>query len=979
MSAVAPLASQPRPCPANPLPAAIVELAVERIAAFKASAEQHQGLEKKLTNSHFAEQLQRVWGCSDYCAQQAAQNPELFAAQLESGELEHRWSRTEWQKQLAATLVDCADEEQLGQRLRQFRRRAMLRIVWRDFAGLAPLLETTADMSALAEVCVRAALDFLTPLAEAQWGQPIGRDSGEPQQLLVLGMGKLGGYELNVSSDIDLIFAYPERGETRPLAGSGRAIDNQTFFIKLGQKLIKALDAPTVDGFVFRVDMRLRPYGQSGALVLNFDAIEEYYLTQGREWERYAMVKARVIAGPAAAAAELMATLRPFVYRKYLDYGAIEALRELQQNIRREVARQQLDSNIKRGAGGIREVEFIAQALQIIRGGRERQLQTTELAVALAEIVAAGIWPQAEIDSLWQSYQFLRHSEHAIQAINDRQSQQLPSDELDQLRVALLAGAADWPAYLKQLQQCRQQVSSCFDALFAAPDEDEQEASCDCWPLQGERTELEAPLVASLEQLGYDDAASAAGALLSFSGSRAVDSLAREPRQRLDRLMPKIIPGCSGEQAAQTLQRLLKLVEAVLRRSAYLALLNENPAALAQLLRLCRGSSFIAEQLTRYPVLLDELLDAGTLYTPSDRGALQGELANSVLRIADSDLEEQMNALRYFVSAHKLRVAACDLTDVLPVMQVSDYLTWLAEVAVEYAIELAWRQLVERHGEPASRDGRRPGFIAVGYGKLGGIELGYNSDLDMVFIHNGDNNLSTCAAVSQRQIDNATFFTRLGQRIIHILATQTQAGSAYEVDLRLRPSGNSGQLVVSLDGFAKYQREQAWTWEQQALVRARCVAGDSDLAEQFAALREELLCRPRDRGVLRQEVVAMRDKMRQHLGSPPTAELFDLKQDAGGIVDIEFMVQFALLSAAHSAPQLARWSDNIRLLEALADSGQLAPQSAAALTDAYKAYRSVGHRLQLQAQPARLPGEALLEQRRAVQAVWAELMGAETN
>lgn len=980
MSAAAPLVSQPRKPAENTLPAAIAELAGERIHAFGSSAEQQQWLEQKLVDSHFAKQLQRVWGCSDYCAQQANQHPELFMAQVESGELEQSWSRAEWDAQLAASLVGCRDEEQLGERLRQFRRRAMLRIVWRDFAGLAPLLETTADMSALAEACVRAAINYLAPLAQAQWGQPIGRESGEPQQLLVLGMGKLGGYELNVSSDIDLIFAYPERGETQPVAGSAaRSIDNQTFFIKLGQKLIKALDAPTVEGFVFRVDMRLRPYGQSGALVLNFDAIEEYYLTQGREWERYAMVKARVIAGPVQAAAELMATLRPFVYRKYLDYGAIDALRELQQNIRREVAHQQLDNNIKRGAGGIREVEFIAQALQIIRGGRERQLQTPELAVALAEIVAAGIWPQAEIDNLWQSYQFLRHSEHAIQAINDRQSQQLPSDELDQLRLAVLAGAADWPAYLEQLQGCRQQVSRCFDALFAAPDEDEQKVNCDCWPLHGERAELEAPLVKVLGELGYDDAASAANALLSFSASRAVDSLAREPRQRLDRLIPKIIPGCSGEQATQTLLRLLKLIESVLRRSAYLALLNENPAALAQLLRLCRGSSFIAEQLTRYPVLLDELLDAGTLYTPSGRTALQEELANSVLRIADSDLEEQMNALRYFVSAHKLRVAACDLTDVLPVMQVSDYLTWLAEVAVEYAIELGWRQLVERHGEPGSRDGRRPGFIAVGYGKLGGIELGYNSDLDMVFIHNADNNLATSAAVGQRQIDNATFFTRLGQRVIHILATQTQAGSAYEVDLRLRPSGNSGQLVVSLEGFAKYQREQAWTWEQQALVRARCVAGDTALAEQFAALRQQLLCRPRERAVLRQEVVAMRDKMRQHLGSSPNAGLFDLKQDAGGIVDIEFMVQFALLFAAHKAPQLVRWSDNIRLLEALAEGGQLAPQSAAALTQAYKAYRSAGHRLQLQAQPARLPNDALLDQRAAVQAVWAELMGAETD
>ncbi len=982
MSRTAPLPSQPRPLAA--LPDQLAALAAERCGDFIALADAGGLLREQLGDAEFAAQLARVWGCSDYAAQQAYQHPALFVAQLQSGELWRSWSYADWAAELDAVLAGCASEEQLGAALRQFRRRALLRIIWRDLAGLAALLETTADMSALAEVCVRAALAFLTPLAEAQWGQPIGRDSGAVQQLLVLGMGKLGGGELNVSSDIDLIFCYPERGETRPLPGSrARAIDNQTFFIKLGQKLIKALDAPTVDGFVFRVDMRLRPYGQSGALVLNFDAMEEYYLTQGREWERYAMVKARVIAGPAEPAGELMAMLRPFVYRKYLDYGAIDALRELQQSIRREVARQQLDNNIKRGAGGIREAEFTAQALQIIRGGRERQLQTAQLCSALAELAAAAILTQPEVDSLWAGYQFLRHSEHAIQAINDRQTQQLPSEPLDQLRVAVLAGCADWPSYQAALAEQRSAVSALFDSLFAATEQPEPEQGSELWPLRGERDELQAPLQQALADSGYRagaDASAAATALIELAASRAVGNLERQPRERLDRLLPKIILGCGGtEQPAQTLLRLLRLVEAVLRRSAYLALLNENPAALDQLMRLCAGSSFIAEQLTRHPMLLDELLDAGTLYTPSDRAALQAQLQASVLRIADDDLEEQMNALRYFVSAHQLRVAACDLTGVLPVMQVSDYLTWLAEVAVEQAIEWGWRQLVARHGEPGSGDGARPGFIAVGFGKLGGIELGYSSDLDMVFVHNADNQLATSAAAGQRQIDNATFFTRLGQRVMHILSTQTPAGSAYEVDMRLRPSGNSGQLVVPLGGFAKYQREQAWTWEHQALVRARPVAGDAELAAQFDAVRREILCRQRDPVALKAEVVAMREKMRSHLASPANADQFDLKQDRGGIVDIEFMVQFALLKAAHHHPELARWSDNIRLIESLSASAELAPDSAAVLTAAYQAYRTAGHRQQLQAQPAKLAGDALAEQRRAVQAVWAELMATETH
>lgn len=980
MSTATPLSSQPRPVIA--LPTELAALGAGRIASFVALPEVGPQLAQRLGDLVLAEQLARVWACSDYCAQQAALHPHLFISQLASGELGVSWSPAEWAEQLDDTLRDCAGEEQLGAALRQFRRRAMLRIIWRDLAGLAPLLETTADMSALAEVCVRGALAVLTPLAEAQWGQPIGRDSGQHQQLLVIGMGKLGGYELNVSSDIDLIFCYPERGETAPLAGSSaRPIDNQTFFIKLGQKLIKALDAPTVDGFVFRVDMRLRPYGQSGALVLNFDAMEEYYLTQGREWERYAMVKARVIAGQADEASQLLAMLRPFVYRKYLDYGAIDALRELQQSIRREVARQQLGNNIKRGAGGIREAEFTTQALQIIRGGRERQLQTQQLRIALAEIAAAAIFTESEVDCLWQSYQFLRHSEHAIQAIGDRQTQQLPSEPLDQLRVAVLAGCDSWDGFQAALAGHRGVVSAQFDQLFTAPEPDDNQQGSELWPLYGERDELRQPLVEALRAEGYPDseADQAATALIELAASRAVGNLERQPRERLDRLLPKIIVGCGGgERPSQTLLRLLRLIEAVLRRSAYLALLNENPAALEQLLLLCRGSSFIAEQLTRYPALLDELLDAGTLYTPSHRAALQEQLEASVLRIAYDDLEEQMNALRYFVSAHKLRVAACDLTGVLPVMQVSDYLTWLAEVAVEQAIEWAWRQLVARHGEPGS-SGKRPGFIAVGYGKLGGIELGYSSDLDMVFIHDANPQLATCAAPEQRQIDNATFFTRLGQRVVHILSTQTPAGSAYEVDMRLRPSGSSGQLVTSLAGFAKYQRDQAWTWEHQALVRARPIAGSKALAAEFNVLRSEILCRQRESKNLKAEVVAMRDKMRSHLGSAATLPVFDLKQDGGGIVDIEFMVQFALLNAAHNAPELARWSDNIRLIEALSGAGELAPDSAAVLTAAYQAYRSAGHRLQLQAQPARLAGEALAAERRGVEAIWADLMTINTD
>ncbi len=923
-------------------------------------------LDRQLEDETFAEQLRWVWAGSEFVAQTCIQFPELLRTLVASGEL--LTSRSD--DGVPAELQAYESEKLLHSGLRKFRRRQMLRIIWRDLTRLADTMETTGDMSWLADVTIKAALDFLYAMLAERWGTPLGAESGQPQELVVLGMGKLGAGELNVSSDIDLIFTYAEAGDTK---GGRSQCSNQEFFIRLGQKLIQALDNKTVDGFVFRVDMRLRPYGESGTLVLNFAAMEDYYQAQGRDWERYAMIKCRAITGDFAVQSELMAILRAFTYRRYIDFGAIQALRDMKAMITREVLRRGLGSDIKLGPGGIREIEFTAQAFQLIRGGRDRQFQTASLRRALALIDEDALLPEGSGAKLWQSYCFLRDVEHLIQSWRDQQSQLLPDGELERLCMAAMMGFADWAGFMRELDGHRDFVRSVFNGFAEDADEVSGEARAEAWSFD-EPEQVATRLV----ELGYSDAGLAGKVLQGLLASSAVQAMPMDTRVRLDGLLPLLIEGCAElENSAQTLQRTALLVEAVARRSAYLVLLIESPAALAQLVKLCAASPWIAESLASNPALLDELLDARTLYTPPDRAQLADELRQLLLRIPDDDLEAQMETLRYFRLAHGLRVAACEVMGVLPLMRVSDYLTWLAEVMLEQVLAIAWHDMTGRYGLPCNADGQTPGLLIVGYGKLGGIELGHGSDLDMVFIHNATQGLNTDG---ERSVDNETFFARLGQRILHILGTRMASGVLYETDMRLRPSGNSGLLVCSLSAFEKYQRESAWTWEQQALVRARAIAGDHPLAEQFEALRRQLLAQDRDHETLREEVVAMRAKMFDHLGSGLGAQAegaFNLKQDGGGIVDIEFMVQFAVLAQSNSDPDVARWQDNIRILAALVGAGFFSTGEGEQLTQAYIAYRSAGHRLQLQQLPGVVKTGEFDTHRQTVGAIWARLFDSE--
>ncbi|MFK7977049.1 MAG: bifunctional [glutamate--ammonia ligase]-adenylyl-L-tyrosine phosphorylase/[glutamate--ammonia-ligase] adenylyltransferase [Halioglobus sp.] len=907
-------------------------------------------------------QRQKVLACSPFVAEQIRRRPELLLSLLESGELQERLT----EEALLAGLQSATpgNEDESLSVLRQYRQRHMVRIIWRDLCRLADTTETTRDTSLLAEACITFAQNQTMRELELRYGKPRSSESGNAQQMIVLAMGKLGARELNVSSDIDLIFAYPCAGNTD---GDEKSLSNEEFFTQVGRGVINLLDKTTADGFVFRVDMRLRPYGDSGALVHNFASLESYYQEQGRDWERYAMIKARPITGDLEDREALMASLQPFVYRKYVDFGVIDSLRSMKQMIAAEEHRRGLQNDIKLGPGGIREIEFIAQCFQLIRGGRDLQLQQRELLPVLSACVELGILPAAAESELRMAYLFLRDTEHALQGFQDRQTQALPTDDYPQLALANAMHCATWAEYVVLLDSHRDKVREHFANLIADPDEESNDAAPELVGIWGEHVDVQV-----LASIGYQQPEASSKAIVSLHNNPRIVALQSEGRERLDQFIPRLVSSCAEvEHPDLALQRVLPLVLAIARRSVYLAMLLENPPALTELVLLCSASPWISDQLEHNPVLLDELLDRASLYTAPDKNLLRDELRQQVSRLPLGDLEAQMDALRYFKASHVLRVAASELVGRLPLMKVSDKLTWIAEVILEQVLAVAWADLTGKYGNPASAN-ETMGFAVYAYGKLGGIELGYGSDLDLVFIYQ-DGKGSTDG---ERSIDNAVFYTRLGQRLIHILETRMYMGQMNEVDMRLRPSGSSGMLVSTVGGFRHYQQTDAWTWEHQALVRARFVAGDESLAREVDQVREDVLRQTRNEVRLAEEVCAMRSKMRRHLLPDDQAQEreFDLKQGVGGIVDIEFMVQYAVLAWSANEPELVRWSDNVRILQTLGREGFFKQPECEALTQAYLAYRSAAHQLSLQ-QSGAVPADQFVAEREAVTAKWVQLFG----
>ncbi len=834
-----------------------------------------------------------------------------------------------WAENLRTSLESLSDMTQVKSLLRRERNRLQLHLVHRHISCRAPLAETVGNVSAMAAATVDAALDWChrTLAATRGFGNPQDA-SGSPQCLVVLALGKLGARELNLSSDVDLVLAYPEAGETT----AGKTC--QQFFVRVAQMLVDALDPVTVDGFAFRIDLRLRPYGDSGPLVMHFDAMETYFETQGRDWERYAFIKARPCAGDVSAGHEMLKRLQPVVYRRYLDFGALSALRDMKARIRAE---RHAEGNIKLGEGGIREIEFGVQVMQLIFGGREPQLRQNGLQPALDALVRTGhIFPETA-ETLRSAYVFLRDLEHSLQARADEQTQTLPYDPEHRLQIALMMGFGSYDELLQVLDVHRQCVRSFFDGVIAPVEPaDTSEVHWD-----------DVPAAVNAWQLGESEAAAQELRQLLLARDRA--SVGREGRERLDILMPELLSELHGAaDAGMVLARLTPILRGILRRSAYLALLHENPSARRLLVDLVRKSSWIAERLCAHPMHMDALLDDRGMHQLPSSEMLRAEIQERLSTVAKDDAERRMDVLREFREQYSFRIALAELREKLPLMKISDYYTFLAEALLQESLDMAW---VDCQG-PAERR-----FIIVGYGKLGGLELGPSSDLDIVFLHDFHD-------------EQSQWLARFARRLLHILTTNTYNGPLYTIDMRLRPSGNAGMIVSSLAGFLSYQEERAWTWEQQALVRTRSVAGDPELRERFEKHRSELLCRPRDVHKLKADVVAMRQRMLNH----ELAEA-DLKRSSGGIVDIEFMVQYFVLAHAHDHPELAIWPDNVRILEAAASSGVLPKATAEALKDAYLALRAESHRRALDL-PDRARAVRLLKtHEELVRGTWTTLFG----
>ncbi|MBI9075018.1 MAG: bifunctional [glutamate--ammonia ligase]-adenylyl-L-tyrosine phosphorylase/[glutamate--ammonia-ligase] adenylyltransferase [Desulfatibacillum sp.] len=951
------------------LPAALTARMEERVDAFALEL-QGAGLAPP-DEEQVQEVLPLIFTCSDFVYQYCLRRPEAFCELARHDLLQGR-EEEHMRHDLEELCKDVEDKTELMGALRRFRNREMVRIAWRDLAGWDDLTHTLHSLSALARICLDQAIVKLRGWLIKTWGAPTG-PGGEEVGLVVMGMGKLGARELNFSSDIDLIFAYKQNGNT---AGGNKSITNLEFFTKLCKDLVQTIGATTELGHVFRVDIRLRPDGENGPIVMPFSAMEHYYQYQGREWERYAWIKARPVAGDIEAGKELLQILKPFLYRKYLDYTVFEALREMKRMISQEVKRKGLEHNIKIGPGGIREIEFMGQVMQLIRGGIMPALQEPGILEILEILKEHNLLPLDVCEDLAKAYVVLRRTENRIQEFGDRQEHKIPRTLTEQMCLALSMGFWAWEDFEHFLSRQRQKVQSHFEELLAEPEErsaigGDTQALLWVWHQTVSREQA----IEMLALAGFDDPEQAESQISDLKKSPQGRNLTEHARLQLDRLIPAVLADAGqASQPELALKRVLTLVEAVTRRTAYLSLMVENPEVLKRLIMLCDSSPLIASLVTRYPALLDELMDPKILYNPLDRWELDRDLHLRMKGLNPEDEEEFLEQLRMFKQVNVLRVIAADVTGSLPLMRVSDHLTEIAECILSKSLDMAWNHVVKKHGEPTcllSHCQCQRGFSVVAYGKLGGIELSYGSDLDMVFLHAGITGEMT---KSSNPLYNAAFFARLGQRVIHILGAHTSSGICYETDMRLRPSGGGGLLVSHVEAFNDYQRNQARSWEHQALVRARPVTGDVGMASRFYRIRREVLCTYRNDTSLKTEVVKMRNLMKKELEKKKPG-LFDIKQGAGGIVDIEFLVQYLVLSRAHDIPSLTDWTDNMRLLEAIT-AAQLMPETmSSALKEAYLVLRGHVHALAREDKPALVAEEEVAEVRETVMAAWKHFFG----
>jgi len=878
----------------------------------------------------------RASGMSRYARRVLEQEPGL----LPVASLHAPFSADEMRAALAAEI---SDETALMRVLRDLRKRVMLRVITRDLCGLATLEEVISTVSTLADIAIAAAVAHLESRLAAEYGEPSGEAGQLTQKMHVVAMGKLGGSELNVSSDIDLVFVYPEEGETR----GARPLSNHEFFVRLARRLIALLSEMTADGYVFRVDMRLRPLGADGPIVCSFGMLENYFVTQGREWERYAWIKARVVCGDRAP--ELLEELvRPFVFRRHLDYSAFESMRELHRDVRREVERRDILDNIKLGPGGIREIEFIVQLFQLIRGGRDAALRATPTLTVLPLLSERNLLPHAAVQELTDAYVFLRNLEHRLQYLDDKQTQTLPGDGDDQELIAAAMGCAGYAQFRAQLEHHRGNVTSHFVSIFAAS-RDDAHSLAELWRGGDAKHDLDV-----LHGLGYRTPQQTLERIAALRESSRLRQMPESSRARMQHLVPLVIEIAARQSDPDTtLERMLQLLESISRREAYLALLLQFPGTIERGAQLADASPWAAAYLTRHPILLDELLDTTALYAPPDWKALGAQL-RAQLDEAGSDMERQMDTLRHFKHAQTMRLLAQDLTGELPLEKLSDHLSDLADLILSETLRLTWQGLRSKHCD-------EPRFAIVAYGKLGGKELGYASDLDLIFLYDDE------APQAQEN------YARLAPRFNHALTSLTPAGALYESDLRLRPDGSGGLLVSSVAAFAEYQAKRAWVWEHQALTRARFAAGASDIGASFEAIRIEVLRKRRDLAQLRSEVVTMRETI--FTAHPNHSSHFDIKHDRGGLIDVEFIVQYLVLGHSHRHAELTGNIGNLALLRLAARLGLIAEAEAVAANDAYRRLRQLQHARRLQNDKyARVETAALKTEIAAVKTLWTSVL-----
>ncbi|KAF1721534.1 bifunctional [glutamate--ammonia ligase]-adenylyl-L-tyrosine phosphorylase/[glutamate--ammonia-ligase] adenylyltransferase [Pseudoxanthomonas wuyuanensis] len=867
---------------------------------------------ERLADAAFAAQVAKLIVASDFALETLCRQPALLA----------QLARDNAPAPLPAPVLEPQQPELWPAQLRRYRSAESTRLVWRDVHGLDDVDATLADATRLAEVCLQTALQAL----EGEFAQRHGvvrNTEGAPQRLVVFGLGKLGGGELNFSSDIDLVYAYPEGGQS----DGARALAAEDYFARLGQRLAKLLDEPTVDGFCHRVDLRLRPFGNAGRVALSFAGMDQYFQREGRDWERYAWLKARAVAGDIEAGEQWLASLRPFVYRRYLDYTALDGLREMKAAIAAEVARRELADDIKRGPGGIREIEFLVQALQLIRGGREASLRERRLLPALQALVQAGQVTPADGQALAAAYRFLRRIENRLQMLRDAQTHMLPEDAGDRARIARALGYAGWPALEDSLQAQRARVSREFAELLAPRKRRiAADALSQYWRGLPEGSQAE-----TLAAAGFADAAGADAALRDFARYSGVRGLSDAARARLDRVVPALLDAAAkSPHPDAALKRALALLQAILRRASYLALLDEQPSALARLVDVLARSALLAERLALYPLLLDELLDSRVAGPMPERRLMRQQCTAA---LQEEDPEAALRLLNECRLALSFRIALAALDQRQPPSDSTRQLAWLADEVVAAVLQMA-------HQDVAGAHGRVPGgrFAILGYGSLGGEELGFGSDLDLVFLYEADPQATSDGA---RPLEAGRWYARLAQKIVALLGAQTAAGRLYDVDVRLRPDGAKGLLVSSLASYTEYQRERAWTWEHQALVRARGVAGDAALLAAFDDTRERTLTQPRDPAKLREDVVKMRARMRSELDRSDAARL-DLKQGEGGLVDLEFLLQYLVLRESAAVPALLAPRNTAALVRALRAAGILADEITEALLAAHSVFLAEG-------------------------------------